>query len=504
MNTIEFHPEFQAFESHFNTQKLVPVYAEFTADYETPLSAYEKIFDGEAGFLLESAELTQHSGRYSLLGSSPRSVFSAEGSTITILEKGKTRSYQAKQNAFAELRETMRPLQDMVPLKLPFFYGGAVGYIGYDAVRYFEPTLQEHPVDALGLPDMVMMICDLVLIFDHRTRKLTVVVSVHTEEHQNAAAAMEWVKVKVNEVLKKLNKPLQVNPLQAFDSFKGNDAVVNLKSNTTQDEYEKMVVKMKEYISAGDIFQGVPSQRFEKEYKGRPIDLFRALRHINPSPYMFCLQFPQGFSLVGSSPEVHVRCMNERIDIRPIAGTRKRGRTEDEDQALAEELLADPKERAEHIMLIDLARNDVGRVAQYGSVNVDELMIVERYSHVMHIVSNVTGQLAEGKDCYDVMAATFPAGTVSGSPKVRAMEIIGQLEKSKRGAYAGAVGYFGFDGNSDSCIALRTCVVKDQKVYVQAGAGVVADSDPHAEYQETVNKAAGMLRAVDWANQLAK
>jgi anthranilate synthase component 1 len=264
-----------------------------------------------------------------------------------------------------------------------------------------------------------------------------------------------------------------------------------------------MVLAGKEYIKAGDIFQFVPSQRFETDYKGSPLDLYRALRHVNPSPYMFCLRFPDGFSLVGSSPEVHVKCLEGKIEIRPIAGTRWRGKTKEEDDALAEELLADPKERAEHIMLVDLARNDVGRVSEYGSVRVNELMIVERYSHVMHIVSNVEGTLAPGSNAYDVMRATFPAGTVSGSPKVRAMEIINEVEKAKRCAYAGAVGYFGFDGSLDSCIALRTCVLKDGKAYVQAGAGVVADSDPTYEYNETVNKARGMLRALQRAKDLA-
>jgi anthranilate synthase component 1 len=265
-----------------------------------------------------------------------------------------------------------------------------------------------------------------------------------------------------------------------------------------------MVLAGKEVIKAGDIFQFVPSQRFSMNYPGRPLDLYRALRHVNPSPYMFCLEFAEGFALVGSSPEVHVRSINGRVDIRPIAGTRWRGKNPEEDDALAAELLADEKERAEHLMLVDLARNDVGRISKYGSVVVDDLMIIERYSHVMHIVSNVRGELAPGRSAYDVMEATFPAGTVSGSPKVRAMQIIYQLEKNKRCAYAGAVGYFGFDGNADSCIALRTCVVKDGQVHVQAGAGVVADSDPVYEYNETVNKATAMMRAVERARELSK
>ena len=265
-----------------------------------------------------------------------------------------------------------------------------------------------------------------------------------------------------------------------------------------------MVEKMKEYIRAGDIFQGVPSQRFTVDYTESPVDLYRALRHVNPSPYMFCLQFPGGFSLVGSSPEVHVRAIDGKVEIRPIAGTRWRGKSEQEDLDLEKDLLDDPKECAEHIMLVDLARNDVGRIAEYESVQVTDLMIIERYSHVMHIVSNVVGRLRPGRSAYDVMRATFPAGTVSGSPKVRAMQIINELEKNKRCAYSGAVGYFGFDGNLDSCIALRTCVLLDGKAHVQVGAGVVADSVPENEYEETVNKAMGMIRAIERAKNLSQ
>ena len=272
--------------------------------------------------------------------------------------------------------------------------------------------------------------------------------------------------------------------------------------NTTKEEYEEMVRRAKEYIYAGDVFQVVPSQRFEADYSGEPIDFYRALRQINPSPYMFCLQLEEGFSIVGSSPEVHVRAIDGKVEIRPIAGTRWRGKTPEEDAALAKELLEDPKELAEHVMLVDLARNDLGRVAQFDSVKVTEFEIIEKYSHVMHIVSDVEGRLRDDKSSYDVMRATFPAGTVSGAPKVRAMQIINEVEKSKRCAYAGAVGYFGFDGNSDSCIALRTAVLKNEKVYVQAGAGVVADSVPEKEYEETVNKAMGLIRAVERAKQL--
>jgi anthranilate synthase component I len=493
-------PDFDAFRALAAKGNLVPVTAELAADYETPLSAFQKIHDGRCGFLLESAELTQHSGRYSLLGSSPRLIFTAKGTEIEIEERGKTRKFTTKTDPLDELEKLMKPYQPAEPAKIPVFHGGAVGYLAYDMVRFFEPTLPPPPKDELGLPDMVFMLTDTVLIFDHKHRKLSIVANVFTSEHDSLEAAYDWGKKQIEAVIEKLSQPLAVRPLSAFPPVVTAD--VPPTGNTTREEYEEMVRAGKEYIAAGDVFQFVPSQRFEADYTGTPLDLYRALRHVNPSPYMFCLQFPQGFSLVGSSPEVHVKCLDGRIEIRPIAGTRWRGKTLEEDDALATELLNDPKERAEHIMLVDLARNDVGRVSDYGSVKVTELMIVERYSHVMHIVSNVEGHLRADKTAYDVMRATFPAGTVSGSPKVRAMSIINELEKSKRCAYAGAVGYYGFDGNLDSCIALRTCVLKDGKAYVQAGAGVVADSDPAYEYRETVNKATGMMRAIQWAKQL--
>jgi anthranilate synthase component I len=501
MPQLHLQPDFDAFRTLAAKGNLVPVMAELAADYETPLSALQKIHDGRCAFLLESAELTQHSGRYSLLGSSPRLIFTARGKEIEVEERGKTRRYTTASDPLEELRQIMLPYKPAEVAHIPVFHGGAVGYLAYDMVRFFEPTLPAPPKDELGLPDMVFMVTDTVLIFDHRTRRLMLVANVHTDEHASLEAAYDWAKTQIELLITKLSQPLAVKPLQTFAPVK-NDQLPPPVSNTTRAEYEGMVTKMKEYIGAGDIFQGVPSQRFETTYTGTTIDLFRALRHVNPSPYMFCMDLPGGFSLVGSSPEVHVKCLDGKIEIRPIAGTRWRGKTKAEDDALAAELLADPKERAEHIMLVDLARNDVGRVAEFGTVKVTDLMIIERYSHVMHIVSNVEGQLNADKNAYDVMRATFPAGTVSGSPKVRAMEIINEVEKSKRCAYAGAVGYYGFDGNLDSCIALRTCVVKDGKAYVQAGAGVVADSDPASEYQETVNKATGMLRAIEWARQL--
>jgi anthranilate synthase component I len=501
MNPRYLQPDFTAFQARAKTGNLVPVWVDLAADFETPLSAFQQIDDGRYSFLLESAELTQHSGRYSLLGSEPRLVFTARGREIEIEERGATRKFTAEGDPLHELEKIMAGFKPAGPAPLPVFHGGAVGYLAYDMVRFFEPTLPPPKRDELGLPDMVFMIADTVLIFDHKHRKLTIVANVFTPDFASLKDAYEAAQARIARVVRKLETPLQVKALQAFapDAATGAPAP---KGNTTQAEYEGMVRAGKEYIKAGDVFQFVPSQRFETDYTGSPLDLYRALRHVNPSPYMFCLRFPDGFSLVGSSPEVHVKCLDGKIEIRPIAGTRWRGRTPAEDEELARELLADPKERAEHIMLVDLARNDVGRVSEYGSVKVSELMIVERYSHVMHIVSNVEGKLAPERNAYDVMRATFPAGTVSGSPKVRAMAIINELEKSKRCAYAGAVGYFGFDGALDSCIALRTCVLKGGKAFVQAGAGVVADSDPTYEYNETVNKARGMLRALQRAKEL--
>jgi anthranilate synthase component 1 len=335
------------------------------------------------------------------------------------------------------------------------------------------------------------------VVFDQKLRRVQVIANAFPGEFDDPEQAYIAARERVAALVEMLNRPLHVPALNGLAEIAEPEA----ESNTTRAEYEDMVRRGKEYIAAGDIFQFVPSQRFATPFKRSPVDLYRALRHVNPSPYMFILELGD-FSLVGSSPEVHVRSVGGRIDIRPIAGTRWRGKTPEEDDALAEDLLNDPKERAEHLMLVDLARNDVGRIARHGSVSVDDFMIVERYSHVMHIVSNVRGELAPGHSAYDVLRATFPAGTVSGAPKIRAMQIINELEKSKRGAYAGAVGYFGFDGAHDSCITLRTCLLKNGTAYVQAGAGVVADSDPAYEFNETVNKAKGMLRAVALARTL--
>lgn len=476
---------------------VVPVYAQLAADFETPVSAFMKLRDGAHAFLFESAESTDASGRWSIVGTAPRWILSSRGNQVTHRQFGRVKQREMKGDILHELERLMVDYRPAAPEGAPPFFGGAVGYLGYDVSRQFEPSISETPHDDLNLPESFFFLADTMVVFDHKLRRLLVVSNALLDEHAAPETAYLEAVGKIRAVMQKLDQPLEVAALNGLVELDAPEP----KSNTSQSEYEAMVRKVKEYIAAGDVFQAVPSQRFEADFSGSPVELYRALRHINPSPYMFIYETPD-FSLVGSSPEVHVKAIDGKIQIRPIAGTRWRGKTPEEDDALAEDLLADEKERAEHVMLIDLARNDVGRISEPGSVTVDDQMIVERYSHVMHIVSNVSGTLAEGQSSYDVLRSTFPAGTVSGAPKIRAMQIINGLENNKRGTYSGAVGYFGWDGNHDSCIALRTCLVKGGKVYIQAGAGVVADSDPTYEYNETVNKATAMMRAVALAKTL--
>ena len=494
-NPVE--PSLAVFEAFSKQGNVVPVFTQLAADFETPLSAYLKIRDGKHSFLLESAEATDKGGRWSIIGSGPKRIFSAHGKEITITEGSKIRTLTAPDDVLAALQREMAPFQPVPNPALPPFSGGMVGYLAYDAVRQFEPTLGDPPPDSLGVPDALFMLADTLLVFDHRLRRLQIIANAFLDEHPTPEEAYVAATGRIQSIIEILNRPLHVPALNGLAEIIDEPAV----SNTTQAEYEQMVRDGKEFIKAGDIFQFVPSQRFTTDFDQCPVDLYRALRHVNPSPYMFVLEMGD-FALVGSSPEVHVRSIHGRIDIRPIAGTRWRGKTQEEDDALAADLLNDPKERAEHLMLVDLARNDVGRIAKHGKVKVDDFMIIERYSHVMHIVSNVTGELDPSHTAYDVLRATFPAGTVSGAPKIRAMQIINSLEKNKRCAYAGAVGYFGFDGSHDSCITLRTCLLKDGKAHVQAGAGVVADSDPTYEYNETVNKSKALLRAIALAKTL--
>jgi len=489
-------PTRSAFAEQASSSHVVPVWTEIVADGDTPVSAFAKLGGNAPSFLLESAEQSDQVGRFSFIGFGARATFSARGKTVTVTEERLSKTYDAERDPLDELERWMEKCRMPSDPEFPPFCGGAVGYLGYDCVRWFEPTIPEPPPDEIGIPDMFFQVTESVVIFDHKRRRIRIVANAFLDD-RGMDSAYDAACARIAQILQALRCPLAFDPI-----FTGTTPpAAECTSNTTREEYHGMVRMAQEYILAGDIFQIVPSQRFETDFPGDALDLYRALRFVNPSPYMFCLRCPGGYSLVGSSPEVHVRLTGELVEIRPIAGTRRRGETPEEDAANAEDLLADPKERAEHLMLVDLARNDVGRIAGFGSVKVTDFMTIERYSHVMHIVSHVSGKLAGGRSAYDVMRATFPAGTVSGSPKVRAMQIINELEKSKRCSYAGAVGYFGFDGNLDSCIALRTVLLKNGRAYVQSGGGVVADSTPEGEYQETVNKAMAGMRAIDRARK---
>ena len=497
MREITIVPTRARFAELAKQGNVVPVYAELVADNETPISVFQKLDDGGHSFLFESAEQNEESGRFSFLGFRPRVILQSNGSTITISEGEQTRSFETTTDPLSDLEALMRNFRFVQSPELPRFAGGAVGFLGYDVVRYFEPTVPLAARDDLKTPEMIFVVMGTVVIFDHRFRRVKVVVNAMIQESDVDAVYDEAVR-EIHDTLGKFSTSIRVPLIDAQQPVSPATAT----SNVTREQFETAVEEAKERIAAGDIFQVVLSQRFETEFKGDAIDLYRCLRLVNPSPYMFCLRFGAGFSLVGSSPELHVRVTNDLVEVRPIAGTRRRGKTPDEDARNAAELLADPKECAEHVMLVDLARNDVGRVSEFGSVRVTEQMTVERYSHVMHIVSHVVGKLRADKNAFDVMRATFPAGTVSGAPKIRAMQIISELEGIKRGCYAGAVGYFGFDGALDCCIALRSVVLKNGRAYVQAGAGIVADSVPAAEYQETVSKAGAMLEAIARAAQI--
>jgi len=454
---------------------LIPVYREILADAETPVSAYQKLRKTGPSFLLESVEGGERIGRYSFLGANPERV-------IRVDARDGADPLHAVEEAMSQYRPVAVP-------GMPRFTGGAVGFIGYEYIHHVEPTVARPKRDDLGTPTLCFMITDTILIFDRVSQTIKIVANAHT--NGDPAAAYDAACRRIADIIGQLVQPVATHPIE----FYKNPPTLPVESNIEPARHAEMVRAAQEYIKAGDIFQVVLSQRFQVQSKSKPLDIYRALRSVNPSPYMFLLDFGD-FQLVGASPEIHVRCEDGAVEIRPIAGTRWRGKTHDEDVALEKELLADEKERAEHLMLVDLARNDIGRVCDFGSVHCPEFMVIERYSHVMHIVSGVEGKLSAGKTAYDLMRATFPAGTVSGAPKVRAMQIISELEQSQRGPYAGAVGYFSYGGNLDSCITLRTALLKSGMAYVQAGGGIVADSDPKNEFNETVNKAKAMVTAI--------
>jgi anthranilate synthase component 1 len=496
---------------------LIPVTRRLLADIETPLSAYRKIRGQGESFLFESVEGGEHLGRYSFVGCNPRAIIRQDGNRVEVFENGKVVERFQVDPALARPADTlshpvadgtgtfvkdglevvervMKKFQPVTVPGLPRFTGGAVGFIGYEFIHDVEPVVPRPAKDELGVPTLYFLIADQLMIFDRVAQTITILVNAVLEDSATPAEAYENALAEIDRLVALLEQPMEHRPVTVPNEVRE----APFESNLTKEKFFSNVEAAKKYITSGDIIQVVGSQRFSTAVKASPIDIYRATRSVNPSPYMFLLEL-NGFSLVGASPEIHVRCEDRRVEIRPIAGTRRRGKTAEEDLALEKELLGDPKERAEHVMLVDLARNDLGRVCDYGSVQVKDLMIIERYSHVMHIVSQVEGKLSDTRSLYDLMRATFPAGTLSGAPKIRAMQIISELEQTTRGSYGGAVGYFSFNGNLDTCITIRTALIKDGKAYVQAGGGWVNDSTPEAEFQETINKSKAMLKAVSMA-----
>ncbi|MFO0950446.1 MAG: anthranilate synthase component I [Isosphaeraceae bacterium] len=496
--TTPHRPCYDAFLPLAGEAPFVPVYRQLTGDGLTPVSAFARIHRSAPSFLFESVIGGEKVGRFSFLGTEPFLRFEAWGDRVMVLPgPGCTvpESTHVSADPLVDLEALVSRYRAVHLQGLPRFAGGAVGYAAYDAVRYVE-NLPTTPPDDRNLPDLAFALYDRMVIFDHIRKTVLVVAHAHLGPGVDPRAAYDDACRRVDELVERLAAPGPELGVEDIDT--SGPPTLTPTSNFTRERYEEVVRHCQEYIRAGDIFQVVPSQRFRLETTADPFNIYRVLRVVNPSPFLFFLSYGD-FHLIGSSPEILVRVEDGLVTIRPLAGTRRRGRDEAEDRALAEELLADPKERAEHIMLVDLGRNDVGRVAEFASVQLSDVMKVERYSHVMHITSNVTGRLAEGKTAFDALRAGLPAGTVSGAPKVRAMQIIDEVEPQKRGPYAGAVGYIDFTGNMDTCIALRTLVLQGKTAYIQAGGGVVYDSDPAAEYEETVNKSKAMLKAIEIA-----
>lgn len=492
-----YSPTPEDFLHMFDQADMFPLHRTIVADLDTPLTVYAKVAgSNDRAFLFESMEGGEKWGRYSFIGIDPLVVFESLRDKVSIMYPDGTASSLEKEgvNPLEELRELLASFNVVDVPGLPKFYGGAVGFFGYDMVRFIEEIPDRHPHG--NLPDSSFMVPGIVLVHDSVQQTLTIICNLIKRDGIAAEELYREGCERINEIISRIKAPMPKGMVDQEEAVQPH----RFDSNMEPESFGAMVEKAKEYILAGDIIQVVLSQRFRAQTNLNPFMLYRALRHINPSPYLFFVRCGD-VVLIGSSPEILVRLENDDIELRPIAGTRKRGADRAEDLALEKELLADPKERAEHLMLVDLGRNDVGRVAEYGTVTVKDLLVIERYSHVMHIVSGVHGKLAEGKDQFDVMEACFPAGTVSGAPKIRAMEIIDELEVERRGPYAGAVGYFGFSGNMDFCITIRTFIMEGDTLIVQAGAGIVADSDPVKEYEETINKSMGLRRAVELAEK---
>ncbi len=492
-----YYPTLEDFREAAKSGNTIPVYRSILADMETPVSAFYKLMPDNYAFLLESVEGGENVARYSFLGSQPSVLFHSKGHQVTIeyLEKGET-VVQEHEDPLRALEELMQHYRPVDTEELPKFHGGAVGYMSYDMVRFVE-ELPDNTEDDLQLPDCFFMIAETILIFDHVNHQIKVVANAHIDGDVDAAYANALAKIEA--LVEQLTAASETHLRRNSDEQQEQPDKIP-QSNFTKSDYETVVKRAKEYVAAGDIIQVVPSQRLSCPVSVDSFEVYRALRVINPSPYMYYLKL-DGFDIVGASPEMMVRVEDGIVQTVPIAGTRPRGTTTEEDQELEQMLLADPKERAEHVMLVDLGRNDLGRVCEYHTVEVTDLMIVERFSHVMHIVSRVTGRLREDLTAFDVLRACLPAGTLSGAPKIRAMEIIDELEPTRRATYGGTVGYFSFSGSADTAITIRTAVIKDNTAYVQAGGGVVADSVPETEYYETLSKARAMLSAIALAEQ---
>ena len=495
-NVMRYLPLLPEFCKMASAYPMVPVYRQLTSDTLTPVSAFRAIESGDYDFLFESVVGGERVGRFSFLGSRPIMTFRAFDRRIEVrYTDGRAEDFTAT-DPLKELEIRLAPYRAPHLPGLSRFTGGAVGYASYDTVRYSE-DIGKAPPDDRQLPDLCFGVYDQIVMFDHINKTICVLAMAHLTPGADPAIAYETACRAIDGVVEKLRHG--GNPIEMADiDPSAGKATIEYRSNFTQQQYEQAVEKCREYITAGDIFQVVLSQRLETTTTATPLDIYRALRVINPSPFMFFLRCG-GPTLLGASPEIMTRVYDGQVVVRPLAGTRRRGATPEEDRALEAELLADPKERAEHIMLVDLGRNDIGRIATFGSVQLDDLMIVEKYSHVMHISSTVSGDLQPGKSSFDALRSCLPAGTLSGAPKIRAMQIIDELEPHRRGPYGGAVGYIDFKGDMDTCIALRTMVIIDNTAYIQAGAGLVADSNPTSEYQETMSKAMGLLRAVEIA-----